>query len=348
MKAIGIKIGLTVPSTTPYVIAEVGHNHQGNLGRCKEMFMMAKWCGADAVKLQKRDNKSLYTADLYNSPYENENSYGKTYGEHREALEFGRDEYVELKNYADEIGIDFFATAFDFGSADFLEDIGLPAYKIASGDLRNTPLLRHIASKGKPIFLSTGGAALDDVRRAYDTIMLLNSNLCIMQCTAAYPVDPKDMNLRVIETYIREFPDITVGLSDHQNGIAMAVVAYVLGARVFEKHFTLNRSWKGTDHAFSLEPTGFRKLVRDLERARQALGDGDKRILPCEEKPILKMSKKIVASRELPSGHVLGNDDIALKSPGDGLPPYEIENILGRALKVALYKDENIDFDKLT
>ena len=333
--------------TDCYVIAEIGHNHQGDLTKAKEMFRVAKECGVQAVKLQKRDIRSLYTRALYEMPYLHENSFGPTYGAHREALEFGRDEYVELKHYSADLGLTMFATAFDFSSADFLAQIDMPAYKIASGDLKNTPLLKYVAKIGKPILVSTGAGTIEDVQRAYDTIMPINPQLCLLQCTGAYPVDAEDMNLRVITTYRERFPAVLVGLSDHQDGIAMAVVAYVLGARVIEKHFTLHHTWSGTDHAFSLEPIGMRKLVRDLRRARVALGDGIKRPLPCEAKPLFKMGKKLVAARNLPAGHILSSEDIAIKSPNDGLPPYELENMLGRRAVRAIAQDENLSFDLL-
>ncbi len=330
-----------------YVIAEIGHNHQGDLNKAREMFRVAKECGVNAVKLQKRDNRSLFTRAMYDMPYDNENSFGLTYGGHREALEFGRAEYQELKRYAGEIGLTLFATAFDFRSADFLAELDMPAYKIASGDLKNTPLLRHIARLGRPMIVSTGGATLEDVERAYDLIMPINSSLCLLQCTASYPVDPEEMNLRVITTYRERFPNVVVGLSDHQNGIAMALVAYTLGARVIEKHFTLNRAWKGTDNAFSLEPVGMRKMVRDLRRTEVALGDGVKRNYPCEAKPLVKMAKKLVASRTLPAGCVLTREDIAIKSPNDGLPPYELDRVIGKITRRGLHEDENITFEDL-
>ena len=331
-----------------YVIAEIGHNHQGSLEKAKELFSRAKECGVNAVKLQKRDNRSLYTRAMYEMPYNHENSFGPTYGAHREALEFGREEYVELKRYAAELSLTMFATAFDFASADFLAELDMPAYKIASGDLANTPLLKYVAQIGKPMFVSTGGSTMEDVQRAYDTIMPINPQLCLLQCTASYPADAEDMNLRVITTYRERFPDIVIGLSDHQDGIAMAVAAYVLGARVFEKHFTLHHTWKGTDHAFSLEPIGLRKYVRDLRRATVAMGDGIKRVLPCEDKPLFKMGKKLVAARDLSAGHVLAREDVAIKSPNDGLPPYELENVIGKVTKRALKEDENVLFEDLS
>ena len=330
-----------------YVIAEIGHNHQGDLQKAKDLFRSAKECGADAVKLQKRDNKTLYTHKLYDSPYDNENSFGDTYGAHREALEFGADEYTELKKYAKELGITMFATAFDFTSADFLAKLDMPAYKIASGDLKNTPLLKYVAKIGKPMFVSTGGGTLDDVKRAYYTIMSINPKLCLMQCTASYPVEPQDMNLSMIPIFRQNFPDVVVGLSDHQSGIIMSPIAYVLGARVVEKHFTLNHAWKGTDNPFSLEPIGLRKMVRDLRRVHVALGDGEKKVLPGEAKPLLKMAKKLVAAHDIPTGHKLTAEDIAMKSPGDGLPPYEMDNVIGKKTRRALKEDDSLAFEDL-
>ncbi|MEP6893626.1 MAG: N-acetylneuraminate synthase family protein [Gaiellaceae bacterium] len=326
-----------------YVIAEVGNNHQGSLDKAKQLILAAKECGVDAVKLQKRANRRLFTSALYDQPYENENSFGPTYGAHREALEFGRDEWLELLACAAELGLPLFATAFDESSADFLAELDTPAFKVASADIVNTPLLRHIAGHGKPIVLSTGGATLEDIDRAVAAILPLNPELCVLQCTAAYPADVEELNLSVITTLRERYPDVVIGLSDHQNGISMALVAYMLGARVIEKHFTLNHAWKGTDHAFSLMPEGMRKLVRDLRRVPDALGDGEKRRLASEEKPLAKMGKKLVAARALDAGRVLEPGDLVAKSPADGgLAPYELDGLVGRRLVRALAAEENI------
>ncbi len=330
-----------------YVIAEIGHNHQGEIEKCKALFKAAHEAGADAVKLQKRDNRSLYTKVMYDQPYNSENAYAPTYGAHREYLEFGRTEYMELTVYARELGITFFATAFDFASADFLAAFDMPAYKLASGDLKNIPLIEHVARIGKPMILSTGGGDMDDVRRAHDAAIAINPQLCIMQCTAAYPAEPEQLNLRVIETFRREFPDSVIGLSAHDNGISMPLVGYVMGARVIEKHFTLNRAWKGTDHAFSLAPDGMRRLVRDLRRARTAFGDGVKSPRPEEKGPLLKMGKKLVAACALLPGHRITRDDIVIKSPGDGTPPYELQKFIGRTLAVSRMADDDLKFEHL-
>ena len=338
---------LIADDTDCWVIAEIGHNHQGSLEKAKQLFEEAARCGANAVKLQKRDNRTLYTREAFDRPYDNENSFGPTYGLHREALEFGRAEYEELKAYAAELGITFFATAFDFASAELLAELDMPAYKIASGDLTNTPLLRFVAELGKPMIVSSGGGTLDDVRRAHETVVEINPQIALLQCTAGYPAEWDQLDLRVIETYRRLFPDAVVGYSGHDNGIAMPVAAYVLGGRIVEKHFTLNRASKGTDHSFSLEPVGLRKLVRDLQRTRLALGDGTKTPYPTEADPIRKMGKKIVAAATLPAGHTLRREDLALKSPGDGLPPYELDAVIGRTLRHPLNEDDELTFEHL-
>lgn len=329
-----------------YVIAEIGHNHQGELARCKELFQAAKECGAHAVKLQKRDNRTLFTKEMYDKPYDNENSYGATYGEHREFLEFGEAEYKELIAYCKEIGITFFSTAFDIPSADFLHALDMPAYKMASGDLTNTPLLEHVAKFGKPMILSTGGGTIEDVQRAYDLITGYGTPLVILQCTAGYPCKFEEMNLRVISTYRELFPKAVIGLSSHDSGIAMASAAFVLGSRVVEKHFTLNRAWRGTDHAFSLERPGLSKMVRDLERVRAAMGDGVKRTYPSEVAPIYKMSKKLVAARDLEAGTLLTEADIAARSPGDpdALRPFELSKLIGKKLITPLKADQALSW----
>jgi sialic acid synthase len=339
----GVEIGDDTPC---YVIAEVGHNHQGDVALAKQLIDAAKECGVHAVKLQKRANRSLYTREFYEQPYDNELSFGRTYGEHREALELDQDAYRELLGHARAAGVTLFATAFDFESADELAELDVPAFKFASGDLKNPPLQRHVASFGKPMLLSTGGGTLADVGRAVETIAPINEQLAILQCTAAYPASVEDLNLNVITTLRERFPSLVVGLSDHQNGIAMALVAYMLGARVIEKHFTLDHALKGRDHAFSLMPEGLRRLVRDLHRVPAALGDAEKRPLPIEADPLEKMGKKLVAARDLELGHVLAADDIAIKSPADGgLPPYELDRLVGRRLRRPVAFEDFVTFD---
>jgi len=328
-----------------YVIAEVGHNHQGSVEQCKQMFAAAKAAGVGGVKLQKRDNRSLFTNAMFHKPYENPNSFGATYGEHREYLEFDRDQYLELRAYCLELEIDFFATAFDLPSVDFLEEIDLVAYKVASADVRNIPLLRRLAETGKPILISTGGAGFGAVKQAYETVAAGGADIAILQCTAGYPAAWEELNLRVIATYREAFPDAVAGLSSHDNGIAMATAAYVLGARVIEKHFTLDRTMRGTDHSFSLEPQGMTKMVRDLDRLHLALGDGEKCVYDSEKAPIQKMSKSLFVAHDLPAGHVLRAEDLTMKSPGDGIAPSELDVVVGARLVIDVHAETMLTFE---
>ena len=330
-----------------FVIAEIGHNHQGKLETALKMIQVAAACGVQAVKFQKRDNKTLYTKAFYNKPYDNENSYGETYGEHREYLEFGKDEYVQLRKCAEENGVEFMATAFDFKSVDFLEDLGITSYKIASADVTNTPLLEYIARLGKPMFVSTGATNLDEIKIAYETILKYNNRICLLHCIAGYPTEYHDLNLKVIETLKREFPEAIIGYSGHDNGIVAPLIAYMLGATVVEKHFTLNHAWKGTDHKFSLEPEGMRKMVRHLRRVDISAGTGKRIIYDFEMDARKKMGKGIYTSRPLTAGTVISWEDICLKTPTNGIPPYRVNDIIGKKLKVDLEEEAPVSLECL-
>lgn len=330
-----------------YVIAEIGHNHQGDLETALKMITVAASCGVQAVKFQKRDNKTLFTKAFYNKHYDNENSFGATYGEHREYLEFGWNEYQQLKMCAEEHGVEFMVTPFDIPSVDFLERFGLTSYKIASGDITNTLLLTYIAKLGKPMFISTGASTFEEVKMAYETILKYNNKLCIMHCTAEYPAEYHNLNLRIIETLKSEFHEAFIGYSGHDNGILASVVAYMLGATVVEKHFTLNRAWKGTDHKFSLETEGLRKQVRDLRRLDIMLGNGQRKLYDFEQSARFKMGKGIYTSRHLKAGETITTDSIIIKSPSNELPPYKINNIIGKKLKVDLPEEAPLSLEHL-
>ena len=338
--AIKLKNKVITRESPPFVIAEIGNNHQGELEIAIELVKTAKLCGADAVKFQKRHTKSLYTKALYNQVYDNPDSFGKTYGEHREALELNDDDFIKLKKDCEDIRIEFMCTAFDFKSADFLNEIGINSFKIASGDLHSHHFLEHIAKYGKPIFLSTGAATLEDVRKAYEVVKQHNNEICLMQCTAAYPADYHALNLNIIKTYLNEFPDAVVGYSGHDWGILAPSIARILGATVFEKHFTLNRALKGTDHKFSLEPAGLQKVVRDLKRVDIALGTYEKTVHDSEKNAKRKMGKSIYYAKDLKAGTVLTKDNITIKCPFDGIPASEFKHFLGKKLSVSVKEDD--------
>lgn len=319
-----------------YVIAELGHNHQGLLGEAVAMIKAAAQSGAHAVKLQKRDVEHLYLRSAADQPYTSEHSFGLTYGAHRHALEFGWQEYVTCRALARAQHLHFFATAFDEASADFLMRVDVPAIKIASGDLLNKPLLQHVAGLGVPVILSTGGGTMCDIDRAVQWITAKTAAIALLHCTAAYPVrDFGELNLRVIPVMRERYPGLIIGWSGHDHGIAMATVAYTLGARIIEKHVTLNRAAKGSDHAFSLEPHGLKSMCRDLGRARLAMGDGIKRRYQSEEEPLTKMGKCLAWADTFSPGHVIARQDLCSKSPRHGsFTPDLADALVGSVLQV--------------
>ena len=332
-----------------YVIAEIGHNHQGELEKAKALD--ARGAGVRRGRRQApeaRQPAPLHARVLRLAVRQREQLRRDIRRASRGAR--AREErLVRASRYAREEGVAFVAAAFDEPSAEFLAELGVDAFKFASGDLLNVPFLRLVAGYGRPLFLSTGGGTMEDIDRAVEAIASVNQQLCVLHCTASYPAEIEDLNLTVIAALRERYPDFVVGLSDHHNGIAMAPVAYMLGARAFEKHFTLNHAWKGTDHAYSLMPDGMRRFVRDLHRVPAALGDGVKRRLPSEERPLEKMGKKLVAARDLPSGHVLVPGDLEARSPADGgLPPYELDRLLGGTLLRALSAQEDVALEDVS
>ena len=347
MPEIKINKQIVNDKSLPFFISEVGSNHQGDVEHCKNLILASKDAGASAVKLQKRMNKSFYSKELYNEPYNNPNSFASSYGEHREYLDFDKSQWSELLSFSKENDVTLFSTAFDIESADFLEEVGVDLFKIPSGGLKHLPLIEHVASFNKPVIISTGGGTIEDVDRVIDATSKYKNNIVLLQCTAGYPVAWQDLNLNVIQTYRKRYPDNVIGLSSHDNGIAMALVSYVLGARVIEKHFTLNRANKGTDNAFSLEPNGFKKMVRDISRAQVAMGDGIKKTYPSEDEPLRKMATSIRANRTIQIGEVMKNEDVKFAAPNDGLEPYNINKIIGKKAEKTFNEDDLIWFEDL-
>ncbi len=272
-----------------FVVAEIGINHNGDIGIAKELIDAAVEAGADAVKFQKRTLDVVYTPEELARP--KETPWGLvTYREYRERLEFGREEYKEIERYCRAKGILWFASCWDEGSVDFIEQFDPPAYKIASASLTDDNLLRHTHSKGKPIILSTGMSTMDQIEHAVE--VLGKKDLIILHCTSTYPARPEELNLRVIRTLKRKFPDVPIGYSGHEVGLATTVAATVLGAVMVERHITLDRAMWGSDQAASVEPQGFKRLVRDIRVIEKALGDGVKRVYD-SELPIQRKLRRV-------------------------------------------------------
>jgi sialic acid synthase len=273
-----------------YIIAEIGCNHMGDVDIAKRMIEVAHYCGVDAVKLQKRDNKTYLTPEQYNKSYEGPNSFGRTYGEHREFLELSVEEHAELKDHAESLGLTYFVSVWDKVSAAAALEMGMPLIKIPSACITDKQMLAVLNESTVPILASCGMSTLeeiDDMVAAMDRV----SELYLFHCTSTYPCAFRDLNLNVIPELRKRYGGRVKGLgfSGHHLGIAMDVAAVALGATLIERHFTLDRTWKGTDHAASLEPEGLRKLVRDIRALETAMGSGQKRVLECEVEPRKKL-----------------------------------------------------------
>ena len=347
----GIQCGLRVngtriaDDTRCYVIAELGHNHQGCAESAGRLVRAAAAAGAHAVKLQKRHLPDLYAPSYYARPYSGPHAYGTTYGEHREALELPIEAFERLRAEAHDLGMGFVATGFDATSIDQLVELGVDALKIASGDVRSHSLLRYAQGTGAPILLSTGGSELADVKKALELLARSRGGVAVLQCTSIYPCPPSELALGVIAAYMRLFPECVVGWSAHDVGTEFAPIAYALGARIIEKHFTLDRTLPGSDHALSLEPADLAKMTQALETAYIAIGDGTKRLRGAELPAVQKLGKKLVAARHLPVGHVLEHADLDIRSPGDAVWPSQIDDLVGCVLVQPATAGEAITLD---
>ena len=312
-----------------FIVAEIGQNHNGDMNIARQLIDVAKEAGVDAVKFVKRDIESELTREQYNKPYDNPNSFGETYGKHREYLELSVEQHRELKEYANSKGLIYFSSACDIKSVNDMEEIGVPAYKIASRDLTNIPLIEYIAKIGKPMILSTGMATLEDIDDAVNTIRKYHNDFALLHCTSEYPTPYEHVNLRRIFTLKKRY-DCIVGASDHTIGIMIPVVAVALGAKIIEKHITLHRYMKGTDHAGSLEPDGIKRVVRDIRNFEKALGSDKFELKDYLFKSRNKLARSLVSKKEIKKGEVLVEDMLTLKSPGTGLLWRERYKILGK------------------
>jgi len=339
-----LKLGTkTVGSAYPtFIIAEIGINHQGDVEIAKKLITKAKECGADAVKFQKRTISRILTKEGLEMPYDNRNSFGKTYGEHKYALELSKDDYRTLLAFSQNLNVEFSASGWDEESIDFLDELGVAFFKMASADLTNFPLLEHAAKKGKSMILSTGMATMEIVKAAVELVSKFNSQIGILQCTSTYPAQFSEINLNVIHTYKKEFPDAIIGYSGHEHGIAIPVAAVALGARIVERHFTLDRTLKGGDHAASLEPQGFAKMVRDIHHVENAMGIFDKEVQDSELPVFKKLAKSIVSNVDIEVGAPITREMLTTKGPGTGINPMKMASVIGKTVKASIPMDSVI------
>ncbi len=295
-----------------FIIAEVGQNHQGDIETAKKYIRIFADAGADAIKFQTRNNRYLFSNDAYTKTYDSENSFANTYGEHREKLELKEHELEKIKEECLNFNVKFMSTAFDEPSLDLLCKLEVDAIKIASFDIGNLPFIDKIAKTSIPVVISTGGGLDNQIKLSIEEIQKYHSDLALLHCVSEYPCPVDKLGLSEITNLSTNFPNLTIGLSDHFNGISTGPIAYLLGARVFEKHVTLDRSLKGTDHSFSLTSHGFSQFVRDIKRTPKMLPSKPKDTLG-KEKVFQKLGKSIVAASDLKKGDILTLDNLSGK-----------------------------------
>jgi N,N'-diacetyllegionaminate synthase len=328
-----------------FIIAEAGVNHNAELNLAYKLIDAAILAGADAIKFQ------AAIPDLVTTGYAQKATYQKEFSGSKESqlemirnVHFSLDKYSLLKKYCDEKKIIFFSTAFDLVSLEYIEKLGQPYHKIPSGEITNLPYLRNVGSFGKPVILSTGMATLGEIETALMVLKQAGSKLdriTVLHCNTEYPTPMHDVNLKAMCT-IREAFGVEVGYSDHTKGIEVAVAAVALGARVIEKHFTLDRNLPGPDHKASLEPCELKKMVTSIRNIEKALGNGVKEPSPSEEKNKVIARKSIVAAGVIRKGEVLGQANITVKRPGTGLSPMCWDEVLGRIASKDFDPDELI------
>jgi sialic acid synthase SpsE/sugar phosphate isomerase/epimerase len=321
-----------------YIIAEVGVNHNGILQLAFELIDAAVDAGADAVKFQKRDLESLYSKKYL----DNANAGEKTLRyllPILQRVELSDEDYYRLVEYCQRKKITFLCSAFDSKSADFLAELGVPAFKVASADLTNLPLLDHLIAIGKPMILSTGMSRMDEVEFTAAFLKERSAQFALLHCNSTYPAAFEDINLSFMER-LRQF-DVPVGYSGHERGIAVSTVAAAIGASILERHITLDRTMDGPDHAASLEPHGFRKMVRDIRQVALAMGSGDEKFFSRGE--ILNrevLGKSLVAARSIQPGETITAKMVAVKGPALGLSPQRYRELLGRVAARTIEEDE--------
>lgn len=338
--------------TKVLIIAEAGVNHNGNFENAKKLILSAASAGADYVKFQTFKADKLVSKDAKKADYQLANSKedGDTQYEMLKKLEMPEAWHYELIKYANKCGIKFLSTGFDEESIDFLESLNIDFFKIPSGEITNKPFIKHIARKGKPIILSTGMANLEEIREA---IMVLkdngisNNKLTLLHCNTEYPTPMSDVNLMAMNLLKEEF-EINIGYSDHTLGIEVPIAAVAMGAKVIEKHFTLDKRMEGPDHKASLDPDELKAMVNAIRNIEIAItGSGKKEVTQSEMKNILIARKSIHLKNFINAGNSIEENDLIMKRPGTGISPMKIDLIIGKKVAKDLPEDHMLNFKDL-
>ena len=336
-----------------YIIGEIGQNHNGSVDIAKLLTeLVARPIKEDdfgidiqpinAVKLTKRDLSEELSSSQMNRPYDNPNSFGKTYGAHRQFLELSDEAHFEVYKYAKSLGLDFVETLCAKGCLSMLRLFTPDRLKVASRDLTNLPLLEALAETHIPIILSTGMAGKKELDEALAVITKYHNDIAILHCVSQYPTEPDNLNLLTIRYLQKHYGQYTIGFSDHTIGIAASIVAVGMGAKIIEKHITIDRGMKGTDQKGSLGPDGVRRMVRDIRLAEHWMGTEDLYIDRSVAASKVKLERSIASNKDLEVGHIITEDDIHMLSPGDGFKWAERTQLIGKVLKTAVPKNEII------
>ncbi|OGQ05111.1 MAG: N-acetylneuraminate synthase [Deltaproteobacteria bacterium RIFCSPLOWO2_01_44_7] len=330
----------------PYLIAEAGVNHNGNINLAYRLIDAAKQSGADAVKFQIFKTENLLTLSAPLAEYQKKEGLVSQF-EMAKQLELSFDDFKALKNYSEKVGITFLSTPDDEESLEFLNGLGVALIKIGSGEVTNLPFLRLVAKTKKFIILSTGMSTLEEVQEAVKAIFNEgNQQLILLHCVSAYPAPVEQIHLRAMETLKTTFK-LPVGFSDHTLGISISLAAAALGAKVIEKHLTIDKNLSGPDHASSLNPAEMKSLAEGLAQVAMALGNGVKKPAPCEINTKTVVRKSIVVNKDLKKGDIISALDLACKRPGNGIAPKYLDKIVGLKVKKTIKKDTLLTWDML-
>lgn len=332
------------------IIAEAGVNHNGDFDKAEKLIRIAAESGADYVKFQTFKASSLASQKAKAAKYQEKNLEKKNHSQYKllKELEIPSDWYPKLINHAERCGIKFLSTAFDEDSIDILDLLNPDYFKIPSGEITNRPYLDHISKKGRPVILSTGMATIDEIHQAVNVMLnggLPKQMITILHCNTEYPTPMTDVNLRAMRTIGKTF-DMNVGYSDHTLGIEVPIAAVALGASVIEKHFTIDRSLPGPDHAASLEPAELKEMVKAIRNIELAIsGDGIKRPSQSEIKNRDVVRKSLFTVSRLEAGHIIQKKDLIALRPGDGISPMDIDQVIGREIVVNINELEQLKWE---
>lgn len=329
-----------------FIIAEIGVNHNGDVELAKSMIKSAADCGVDAVKFQTFKSENLVSKDAKKADYQEKNTSQESQLEMLKKLELSKNDFRELKAYAEKCNVLFLSSPFDMESVDLLESIGVSAYKLGSGELNNFELIDYVQKTNKPLILSTGMASLDEIKEVYNFIEDKN-NLTILHCITGYPTTYSEANLNFIKTLKDNF-NVNVGFSDHSPGVELPIAAVALGATVIEKHFTTDKSLPGPDQKASLNPYEFKVMVESIRHVEVALGDGIRKFSENELEIKEVARKSIIAKKDIKKGETLTRDKLVFKRPGTGIEPKYIDKVIFRVAKKDIPADSLVLFEDLS